>query len=206
MMNQLPANDHGKQRERGSGSLFHDTYRDKATGEKVKCATWTMKLWVSGKALKKPSGTTSRSVAAKQLEKWKAEVLQGTYVPDADKTTFDDLATLLTNEYKANGRRSTDRVEDAIGHLRAFFTAYCRARAITTDRVLAYVRHRQEQGAANATVNRELSALKRMLRLGEKVGKVARRPHIDMLQESNVRTGFFEPEQFRALVDHLPED
>ncbi len=47
-------------------------------------------------------------------------------------------------------------------------------RAITTDRVLAYVRHRQEQGAANAICNRELSALKRMFRLGEKAGKVAR--------------------------------
>lgn len=194
-----------KQRERGSGSLFQDTYRDKATGEKVKCETWTMKLWVGGKPLKKSSGTTSRSVAVKRLEKWKAEVLQGTYVPDADKTTFDDLATLLTNEYKANGRRSADRVEDAIDHLRAFFGGYCRMRAITTDRVLAYVRQRQEQGAANATVNRELSALKRMFRLGEKAGKVARRPYIDMLQEANARKGFFEPADFEAVLSHMPE-
>lgn len=38
-------------RERGSGSLFQDTYRDPRTGEKVKCATWTMKLWVDGRRL-----------------------------------------------------------------------------------------------------------------------------------------------------------
>jgi integrase len=194
-----------EKRERGSGGLFQDTYRDKRTGQTVKCETWTMKLWVGGKALKKPSGTTSYRKALKELDKWKAEVLQGTYVPDADKTTFDDLATLLTNEYKANGRRSADRVEDAIAHLRAFFTSYCRVRAITSDRVLTYVRQRQEQGAANATVNRELSALKRMFRLGEKAGKVARRPYIDMLQEANARKGFFEPDDFRAVLVHLPE-
>src|SRR5712691_1999195 len=192
-------------RERGSGSLFQDSYRDKQTGELVKCRTWTMKLWVGGKALKKSSGTTSRSVALKRLDKWKADVLQGTYVPGADKTTFDDGATLLTNEYKANGRRSADRVEDANDHLRAFFGGYCRMRAITTDRVLPYVRHRQEQGAANATINRELSALKRMFRLGERAGKVARRPHVDMLHEANARKGFFEPDAFEAMLSHLPE-
>lgn len=193
-----------KRRERGSGSLFQDTYRDPRIGETVKCATWTMKLWVNGKALKKSSGTTSRWRAVKRLEQWKAEVLRGTYVPDADKTIFKDLSTLLTDEYKVNGRRSADRVEDAIAHLCAFFTDFCRASAITTDRVLAYQRHRKEQGAANATINRELAALKRMFRLAEKAGRVARRPHIDMLQEANARKGFFEPDQFEAVLEHLP--
>jgi hypothetical protein len=191
-------------RERGSGGLFQDTYREPRTGEKRKCATWTMRLWLNGKPIKKPSGTTSRAKSAKLLEKWKAEVLQGDYVPDADKTTFQDLGTLLINEYKANGRRSTDRVEDAVEHLRAFFTNFCLARAITTDRVLAYVRQRQEQGAANATINREMAALKRMLRLGERAGKVARRPHIDMLQEASARKGFFEPDDFEAVLSQLP--
>jgi len=89
--------------------------------------------------------------------------------------------------------------------LRAFFGGYCRMLAITTDRALAYVRHRQDQAAANATINRELSALKRMFRLGERAGKVRRRPHIDMLQEANARKGFFEPDDFVAVLAHLPE-
>jgi len=71
--------------------------------------------------------------------------------------------------------------------------------------VLAYQRARKEQGAANATINRELAALKRMFRLGEKAGKIARRPYIDMLQEANARKGFFEPDQFEAVLEHLPE-
>ncbi len=59
--------------------------------------------------------------------------------------------------------------------------------------------------AANATINRELSALKRMLNLGREQGKVDRVRHISMLAENNIRKGFFEHSEFIALRDALPE-
>jgi len=96
-------------------------------------------------------------------------------------------------------------MEDAVDHLKEFF-AGCRAQAISTERTLAYVRHRQDQKAANATINRELAALKRMFRLGDKAGKVVRRPYIDMLREHNARTGFFERSEFDAVLAYLPVD
>ena len=192
-------------RERGSGGLFRERYRSKKTGQLKVCRTWIMKLWVGGKPLKRSSRTTSRAVANKQLEQWKAQIRQGTYVPDADQTRFDDLATLLLDEYRANARKSLDRAEDAVSHLEGFFSGW-RAQAISTDRILAYVRHRQQQKAANATINRELAALKRMFRLGERAGKVLRRPFIDMLQEHNARTGFFEHADFDAVLAGLPAD
>ena len=37
------------------------------------------------------------------------------------RETFENLASMLTADYKANGRRSLDRVEDALGHLREYF-------------------------------------------------------------------------------------
>ena len=191
-------------RERGSGSLFRETYRNKKTGQRKVCRTWMMKLWVGGKPLERSSRTTSRAVANKQLEHWKAQIRQGTYVPDADQTRFDDLATLLLDEYRANARKSLDRVEDAVDHLKGFFTGW-RAQAISTDRILAYIRHRQQQQAANATINRELAALKRMFRLGERAGKIVRRPFIDLLQEHNARTGFFERDEFGAVLAGLPD-
>ncbi len=192
-------------RERGSGSLFRERYRDKKTGQLKVCRTWMMKLWVGGKPLKRSARTTSRAVASKQLEHWKAQIRQGTYVPDADQTRFDDLATLLFDEYRANGRRSLDRVKAAVDHLTGFFAGW-RAQAVSTDRILAYVRHRQQQEAANATINRELAALKRMFRLGERAGRIVRRPFIDLLQEHNARTGFFEREECDAVLAHLPDD
>ncbi len=193
-------------RERGEGGLFRERYRDRRTREMRETATWMMKLYVGGKPVKKSSGETKYRRAIKALEKWKQEVSVGSWTPDSDTTTFADLARLIEDEYAANGRRSADRLKFSLVHLRGFFQDHALARAITPDRVIAYVRHRQEQKAANATINRELAALKRMLRLGEISGKVARRPHIAMLEERNVRTGFFEPEQFRAVVAALPED
>jgi integrase len=60
--------------------------------------------------------------------------------------------------------------------------------------------------ATNATINRELSALKRMLNIGAKQTplKVDRVPYIPMLKENNVRRGFFEPGDFIALRNALP--
>lgn len=64
---------------------------------------------------------------------------------------------------------------------------------------------RQAAEAANATINRELAALKRMFRLGEIAGKIAQRPCIPMLQEDNARKGFFEAVEFRAVLAGLPD-
>jgi integrase len=72
--------------------------------------------------------------------------------------------------------------------------------------LVAYVRHQQQQKAANATINRELAALKRMFRLGERAGKVLRPPFIDVLKEHNARTGFFERADLDAVLARLPDD
>jgi integrase len=45
-----------------------------------------------------------------------------------------------------------------------------------------------------------------MFRLAERAGKVNTRPYIALLRENNVRTGFFEPDQFRAVLGKLPAD
>ncbi len=78
---------------------------------------------------------------------------------------------------------------------------------ITTPRINKFIEYRLDEGASNATVNRELSALKRMLNLGAQQTPplVDRVPHISMLEENNVRTGFFEHDEFLALRSCMPE-
>ena len=91
-----------------------------------------------------------------------------------------------------------------MAHLKAFF-GQARAQALDPARVREYIAQRQVAGAANATVNRELAALKRALTLAVQGRKILTRPHIPMLLENNARTGFFEREQFEAVYRHLPE-
>jgi len=55
----------------------------------------------------------------------------------------------------------------------------------------------KDRGAANATINRELAAARRAFRLAG--------PHIALLREHNVRSGFVEGRRLRvAPLAHLP--
>ena len=81
---------------------------------------------------------------------------------------------------------------------------YSRAHELTTADVQAYVEVRQAEEAENGTINRELAALKRMFNLALHANTIARKPYIPMLEENNVRPGFFEQTQFEALLAKLP--
>ena len=85
--------------------------------------------------------------------------------------------------------------------------AWYRAIDVTAPRIKAYIAKRQADRAPNGTVNRELTTLKRMFALAArqtppKVGQV---PYVPMLEEHNVRSGFFEHEDFLALRGALPD-
>ncbi len=65
---------------------------------------------------------------------------------------------------------------------------------------------RQEEGASNATINRDLAVFRRMLRLAYESGKLLRMPPIKQLKENPPRQGFFEREQYEAVRRHLRPD
>jgi integrase len=75
--------------------------------------------------------------------------------------------------------------------LKSFFTDLW-ANQVSSDDVDRYIALRQRQKAANATICRELSLIRRMLRLGMrgKSPKVRSMPHFDLPKESDARQGF----------------
>ena len=168
-------------------------------------ANWWLQYSNHGTVIRESSGSANRAVAIKLLKQQLGKVAAGKPVgPQIEKTTFEDLATIITNEYAANERSSLKRLRQSLAHLRQFF-GDDRALTITSDRITAYTAERREQGAANATVNRELAALKRAFKLAEIAGKVAKGPHIAMLVEDNARQGFLDHSAFLALRDALPD-
>ena len=134
--------------------------------------------------------------------------------PRAERVVVKELLDDLITEYTVNNRRSIERVQDAVAHLTDFF-APARAQSLSTARIREYIARRQAPrktadgsevpGATNATINRELAALKRAYTLAVQGRKILTRPHIPMLVENNARQGFFEREQLEAVQRHLPE-
>lgn len=111
---------------------------------------------------------------------------------------------MLLTDYEINGKRSVESVRLSLKHLREFF-GLGRAIDITPDRVGAYVRDRQREGAANGSINRELAALKRAFTLATRAGKLISAPYVALLEENNSRRGFLDHGSFLALREALPK-
>jgi integrase len=120
------------------------------------------------------------------------------------KLTFNDLAQDFIRDYRVNGKRSLGKAEKSVERLAQVFGRH-RAISISAQDVRAYIEKRQRAGLANGTINRELAALKRMFQLAAKTKLLSTDhiPDIPMLKEAPPRAGFFEAEQFQAVLRYL---
>jgi integrase len=168
-----------------------------------------IRYYRNGKRLEESTRSSDRDVARRLLKMREGDVAKGVPVSPANsRVTFDNAAEDLEREYKQNGRRSIDALERRFKlHLTPYFGGR-RLASLTTADVRAYVERRQAAGAANATINRELAALKRLFNLAKRARRILADnvPHIEMLQEDNIRTGFFERDQFEAMRAALPAE
>jgi site-specific recombinase XerD len=190
--------------QKGAGSVFQRMYRD-AHGRKKRTHNWYIEYVVGGRTIREPTEYTKRSDAIEFLKKRVSDALNGKIVL-SNQVIFDDLKDLIVNDYRNNGRKSLGHLEQVRLPRLADVFAGTKAIDITTAAVERYKSLRLKDGAAPATLNRELAALKRMYRLALRHGLVATLPYISLLTEHNVRKGFFEFDQFREILKHLPTE
>jgi len=166
-----------------------------------------IKYYRSGKPFRESTKSHKEADAKRLLKKREGEIANGK-TPGVyfDKVTFDELSEGFLLDYRLNNRKSLVRAERSVNNLKKHFEGF-KATEITTLKIQKYIKSRLEQEAANASINRELSALKRMFRLGaqQTPPQVDRVPYIPMLKESNIRKGFFEHAEFKALIVTLPD-
>jgi len=81
-----------------------------------------------------------------------------------------------------------------------------KARVVTLEDGTTQTTPEQRKPVSPATINRELQTLKRMFSLAIRSGRIATKPHIEMLREAPPRAGFFEREQYEGVLRHLPEE
>lgn len=195
---------------------------------------WWIRYYKNGKRYEESSGSTKEAEARSLLRLREGDIERGVALtPKVGRIRFDEAANDMLNDYRTNRKRSLDDVERRIElHLKPFF-GNRRMAAITTADIREYIDSRQKETTvlrkaftftardgtrrnvpeqrrkidrvSNAEINRELTALKRMFNLAIQAGKLIQKPHIPFLKEHNVRVGFFERDQFLAVLAHLPE-
>lgn len=185
-------------RPKGTGSVFQRPDSD----------VWWIKYSRNGKSYRESTKTTNKEKAKNILKIRLAEITSGTFAgPQAERVRVEELAQDFLRDYRINGKKSLDDVEARWKlHLKPFF-GFLRALDVTSELLARYIDGRQNEDAKNATINRELAALKRMFRLGAKAtpAKVLRIPAFPRLAEDNVRKGFLEDGQYQKLIESCPE-
>lgn len=185
-------------RPRGTGRI----YRQKDS------SIWWIKFYRNGIPFRESTGTSDKRKATRALNHRLAEVTTGRFLgPNIERIAVEELAEDFLRDYRINDKSSFDDAESRWrNHIQPFFGSL-HASQVTSSLLNAYVDQRQAAGAKNATINRELAALKRMFNLGRKTTppKVVFVPAFPRLAENNIRKGFLEDAQYEKLLESCLE-
>lgn len=192
----------GEKRSYGLGRVFN----------RPASPNWYVAYMVNGEEKKESSKSTKRSVAVELLRRRQTEIEGGVFVANR-RATVSDLMDLLEEDYRNEDRKSLKDVMDRVDlHVRPYFGPMLAIR-VTKRTIEAYKKLRQDQVSSRgkppstATINRELSALKRAFNLGldEEPPLVRRVPKIKNFKEPKARQGFFEDADFTRFYPCLPQ-
>jgi hypothetical protein len=129
------------------------------------------------------------------------------YTEDIDRVTVDQLLDLVIKDYQLHKRDTTYDTKMRIdNHLRPYFGGK-RAVNVGTKLPKAYRMHRQQLRCQPATINKELTFLRRGFWLGfqHEPRLVEQIPHFPILKVQNARKGTLSHESYRAIRDASQE-
>jgi len=110
------------------GSLYRPKYRASDGSLKESAVIWLKYRDALGVLRRESSGVEKEQEARRLLKQREGAAVDGRVIaPRGDKITVAELTEDLKTEYRANGRKSLDRVEDAIEHLLPVFGALAAA-------------------------------------------------------------------------------
>jgi hypothetical protein len=165
-----------------------------------------IRYYRNGQRIEESADTKVYDEARTLLKDREGDIAKGVPITAAStRFTFDDAVKDVQHDYTVNGKRSTAELDRRIKlHLTPAFGGR-KLSAITTSALRAFTSQRLEAGAAAGEINRELAIVRRAFRLAVADDKYhGRVPKFPMLQERNVRSGFFDDAMFAAVKAKLP--
>jgi len=169
--------------------------------------TYWIKYYRHGKQFAESTHTDKLEIAKRTLKAREGEIAEGK-MPGIcfDRISFEDLLKDYVTDYKINGKKTVKKAERCVSFLLREMKGMM-APEITTDVIKRYIEKRLSGGVNNATVNRELAAMKRAFNLAARCTppKVSIVPYVPMLKENNVRKGFIEYAEYLSLRNALPD-
>jgi hypothetical protein len=147
------------------------------------------------------SKSTSQTIAPEVLR----NRLHGQGTGSEERVTFDHLRESIIADYELKGYRSLgDLANLRLKHVSRFLGGQRGSISPRPGFVSARMA-RRKQGAANETINRELSAIRRMFRLAIQDRILSQAPDFPMLEAGQPRESYVTQSEFDALSRHLPE-
>jgi integrase len=167
-----------------------------------------IEYWVNGKPYRESTGTADEAEANKILRQRIAErsAYQAglTSFVGPQRTPLTHLLDALLDDYRIHHRGSLSTTSYRLASVRRWLET-CTVGELIPSKLRWYVARRMDEGVKNATINRELAAIKRAMNLGKAEGLVRDVPDFPMLPEQNVRRGFFDDADFERVTRFLPD-
>lgn len=185
---------------RGDGRIF----RRKDT------ALWWCAYYLRGKEYRESTGEADEQKALKFLKRRLKEVgadqigAKAFVGPQQERVTVAELLDALERDYRLREKWDC-KVASNLRPLHDHFGS-CRALDVGSEPIGDYIEGLQEQGYTNATINRRTQLLGQAYKVAIRNKRLSAAPFIPRLSEvGNERQGFFETEDFEAVIEHLPE-
>lgn len=166
---------------------------------------WWIQYFVRGRLIQETTGFTEKADAENLLKQRVGEVAAGRHV-GPERATIADLCKLVIEDNRLRGLRDAKHVLWRYEANVAPMLGRLMASRFGQTQIRQFIANRRAAGASNATINRELAIVRRGFRLGamEDPPVVQRQVIIPVLEESNVRQGFLEQDQYEVLLEELP--
>lgn len=159
---------------------------------------------VAGKRYEEKVEAKTKTEAQAFLKAKLAQIDRGEFRADGLKLRVRDMYQLIFDDYLVEGQRTQD-LPQRWKHLEPVFGSM-KARDVRSSAITKYCKNRLKNGATPATVQREVSCLRRMFRLALKDELLSSIPGFPQVEEDgvNARQGFFEDEDFYKVLPFLP--